>query len=173
MIHALLPLMAWVLYFTAPNRCYKVSNLLLAILLTFIYGLEEFVLYADELMVGVFIYDGLWYDNIVMCLYFMFAIIFYVSYSRIQVTLSLIGGSLACLYAILRTYQVDKGLIFDPTAYYYTEVYLALTVSQLIAASGGLLEAVIIKILRSAGHEGSFRIDNHGAVHYSAHKDNP
>jgi len=136
MMHILFPLLAVIIYFATPKGCDKTLNWILTGLFVLIWSFEEAIVKVNESAPVLF--DGLWYDGILLCLFSVAAFLFYKSGGRKQFKLSLSGALLCALYA----YLGSTGLYYEETFradYYYVESMICLYFAQLFVAGGGMM----------------------------------
>ena len=151
-IDTLFPLLAIIIVFGTPKGCHKTINILLAGMLVFVYGLEEYALDPDT-----HLFDGAWYDATLTILYAGMACVFYRVGGRIQFYLTSAGTVLHL------GYWMSWGLGVFPVNLFYSEVFVTLTIMQLLAASKGMLWSVLYK--RTQGvKNGLLRHNSHGFI---------
>ena len=164
-LSALFPLIAIAIIFGTPKGCGRTINQLVAVIIIFIFGLEEFVHsdFATEL--GVI--DGQWYDATLFTLYVLMMPLFYRTGGRIQLALCGVGAALSAWYWTAWTGDVR------PIALFYTESFITLTIMQLLVASDLALKPLLDRMLHGGDNESPSRNHNHASGSHSVHRNHP
>jgi hypothetical protein len=121
-------------------------------MLIFIYGLEEYTMNMI---------DGSWYDMLLALLYSGMAFLFYRAGGLIQFALTSTGAILHAWYWYV--WGVDA----RPLSLFYSEIFVTLTIFQLLAASKGMLWSVLYKRIQG-GNYGTRR-NSHGLIWHITH----
>ena len=135
-----LPLIAIGIYYATPDGSNRQVNLMLACLLVFIFGYEQYIIEND-------VYDTPLHDVIMLSVYGIFSILFYAFGGRIQLLLALSGAII----------HIGYGMAWIWTAYphdfYYRPAFVVLTIIQLLAASKGALWSILYNKLQAVTNE--------------------
>ena len=152
-IDTMFPLLAILIVFGTPKGCHRLINTLLACMLVFIYGLEEYTLHMI---------DGAWYDSTLTALYIGMAFLFYRAGGLVQFGLTSAGAVIHFGYWMVWSFSAMPATLF------YSEVFVTLTIMQLLAASKGMLWSVLYK--RIQGVKNGVRSHSHGIVWHLTHR---
>lgn len=161
-IDTIFPILAVLIVFATPKGCNRTINTVLACLLIFIFGLEEFVL--SDFAVNAGVIDGLWYDIILVAIYGLIAWIFYRVGGYVQSVLTSIGLVLHLFYLLLWTAD------YMPMELFYSEVFIGLTVAQLMVAMNGILRPILYRMINRGEHGRDNRNASHASGCHSANR---
>lgn len=161
-IDTIFPILAVLIVFLTPKGCNRTINTVLACLLIFIFGLEEFV--SSDFAVSSGVIDGAWYDVILVGIYSLIAWLFYRVGGYVQSVLTSIGLVLHLFYLLLWTAN------YMPMELFYSEVFISLTVAQLMVATNGILRPILYRMISRGGHGRDNRSGAHGSGCHSANR---
>lgn len=164
-LSALFPLIAIAIIFGTPKGCGRTINQLVAVMIIFIFGLEEFIL--SDFAVSLGVVDGSWHDATLFSLYALMMPLFYRTGGSIQLALSGVGALLSAWY--WTTWSGNSA----PINLFYAESFIALTIMQLLVASDLALKPLLNKMLHGGDIESPGRTPNHASSGRSIHRNHP
>lgn len=160
LIDWIFPLLAIAIYFATPKGCYRDINTILACLIVFIFGYEEYIIASG-------IYDSELHDIIMISLYSLAACLFHLVGGRIQLLL-------ACIGVVLHIGYFGAWAFIDyPHDYYYRGAFVTLTVLQLLAASKGALWSILYKKVQGVINGRANRGSDNASGGSSLHRNSP
>lgn len=142
-IDGLFPIAACLIAIMTQKGLYKTLNEVLAALFIFVFAVSYLGQASDTA-----IYDGIWYDLVMLILYSVCGVVFYFIGGRIQSILCSAGAVIIAIYAALWINANESLLFFysDPENNARYEVLLTLYTIQLLAAFRGMSWSLLCKI---------------------------
>ena len=138
MIDWIFPIAGVLIYFLTPKGKCKEINEILAYLLVFIFGYEQYILENNLL-------DSPWHEVAYFLSYGLFSYLFYKRGGKRQLKLTLLGMAMSVVYGGFGFYFWNQGFYLDPRDFYWTEAFITLSILQLIIASEGVCLPTLYK----------------------------
>jgi hypothetical protein len=141
MIDWMLPIAGIMILFLTPKGLNREINEILACLLIFIFGYEQYIIENS-------LYDSEWHDVARFSVYGLCTYLFYKVGGYRQYKLSLLGAVMCLIYGGFGFYYDHLGYYFDPRDYLWAEAFIALSIIQLYIASDGAGFSTLCKRFR-------------------------